>query len=129
MAASRAPRACRLAAWALAASLAACTYGPVVPNATYKSQKVRVAPFEKLDFCLDAQEGDRIDYQFEATEPVELDIAYRDGPAVLIPWQRDPATRGSGIVPVLLDKQYCIYWQAGPAGALVSYTVVLRRRE
>jgi hypothetical protein len=106
---------------------AACSTAPVKPNQPYKAEQANIAPYDTLDLCFEGVKGDRLDYRFEATRPVAFSIGYRQHEAVLIPWSRPPAMMDSGIYPVLLNERYCISWQAGPPGAFVSYTVVLRR--
>jgi hypothetical protein len=107
---------------------AACGTAPIAPNTPYKADEVSIAPYETFDLCFDAEQGDRVDYRFEASSPAAFSIGYRQHEAVLIPWSRAPAAAGFGVYPVLFAQRYCASWQAGPPGAMLSYTLVLKRR-
>lgn len=118
----------RIASTAIVAwTLAACTTPPLLPNLPVQVSAERVGPYDKREVCADTRIGDRVDYRFEASEPVMFSIGYREGGATLLPWNRGPTTTDSGIFPVLYAQRYCLMWQAGGAGAMLDYRVVVHR--
>ena len=83
-------------------------------------------PYEIREDCVRLAPGDRLDYSFDATEPVAFEIRYREGAAALAPIARDPTRSGAGIYLATLAREYCVVWEAGPAGALIDYRLRLR---
>lgn len=70
--------------------------------------------------------GERVEYDFNATEPVDFTIQYRDGNAVVAPVVREKVTADSGVFVPRLAQDYCLTWEAGVAGAVLDYRVWLR---
>jgi hypothetical protein len=70
--------------------------------------------------------GERVEYDFNATEPVDFTIQYRDGNAVVSPVVREKVTGDSGVFVPRLAQDYCLTWEAGAAGAVLDYRVWLR---
>ena len=115
--------------WLATLCMCACAVNAIMPNQPLVARDARIAPYEFLDVCAALQLDDRIDYRFDATEPVAFSIGYVEDGATLLPWSRDYLKTDSGIFPVRYPQRYCLKWQGGPAGALVSYTVTIHRRE
>ena len=110
--------------WALLAlCIGACTSlrDVHVPKAIHDR---KVGPYAQHEECMRLEAGDRLDYRFEASEPVRFAIQYRGGGAVLEPIVRDAATEDAGIYPVSETRVYCLVWEAGAAGARLDYRVV-----
>lgn len=68
--------------------------------------------------------GERLDYRFETTEPVQFDIQYREGDVVLVPISRRDTRGDAGIYPVPESREYCLVWEAGAGGARLDYRFV-----
>ena len=71
--------------------------------------------------------GDRLDYDFTANQPVDFNIHYHEGRAVMSPLVRDKTLQDSGVFAPIIAQDYCLMWEAGLAGALLDYRISLRR--
>ena len=115
----------RHAAWlaATAAALAGCvtTLDPRTPRVV---EHFKLAAYAQREECVHVVAGDRLDYRFTASEPVRFALQYRADNAVLVPLQRDAASDDAGIYPVSETRDYCLVWEAGPAGAFLDYRFV-----
>ena len=111
----------RAAIVALSLVAAACTTTPPDPDADRAFDGIEIAPYGIHESCLKLASGDRLDWRFESRQPVDFDLHYHEGPAVLMPVTLLASYGSSGIFPVLLTQDYCAMWEAGPAGAIVSY--------
>ena len=67
--------------------------------------------------------GDRVEYEFSATEPVDFNIHYHEGNAVVAPIGREKVYADSGVFVALIAQHYCLMWEAGVAGAMLDYRV------
>jgi hypothetical protein len=103
-----------------------CAGTPVTADQPKVVVAMAVPPYEIREDCVRLAPGDRLDYVFDATEPVAFEIRYREGPAALAPIARDPARSDAGVYQASLAREYCVVWEAGPAGALVDYRLRLR---
>lgn len=119
------PRATRAAALA-ACALAGCAEAPLTADAPKSVVAMVLTPYEIREDCVRLAAGDRLEYAFEATEPVAFEIRYREGGAAIAPVARDATRADAGVLPARLDRTYCAAWEAGPAGALVDYRLRLR---
>jgi len=122
---TRAPRAlCALAAGVLA------LWGCTAPLVTADSPKIvngyEIRPNEWHEECLRLKPGDRVDYTFESTEPVEFNIHFHEGAAVVMPVVRENSRGDAGVFAPPLAHDYCLMWQAGGTGALIDYRVRLK---
>lgn len=86
-----------------------------------------IAPYAAHEACADLATGDRLDYRYRSSAALDFDIRYREGGAVLSPIVREQSTADSGIFEARIAARYCLDWQAGPAGAIVGYRILLRR--
>ena len=111
---------------ALAVAAAACTTAPVVPGVPRDVARVVIAPYESHDECMRLALGDRLDWRYESSEPVAFNIQYRENQAVLSPVVREHSTTDSGTFEARLAQDYCLTWESGPPGALLSYRVLVR---
>ena len=117
----------RLASVAVSLTLGACADNPLVSGQPKIVEKLSIAPYAIHEDCAELALGDRLDYRFASSEPVAFNIHYHDGNAVVMPITRDGATSDAGVFAPRLAEGYCLMWEAGPAGALLDYRVVLRR--
>jgi len=106
--------------------LAGCAAAPVTADAPRVVTAMDMPPYEIREDCVRLAPGDRLDYTFDATEPVAFEIRYREGVAALSPIARGFVRGDSGVYLASLDREYCLVWEAGPAGALVDYRLRLR---
>ena len=113
----------------VAALVTACAPSTLLPDTPVNVTGERIAPYEFHEICADLAAGDRVDYRYDATEPMAFTIGYREDGATLLPWSRDYLKSGSGIFPVRHAQHYCLRWQAGPPGALLTYHVTVHRLE
>ncbi len=103
--------------------LVACaptTLGPATPLAVEGRE---IAPFEFHEECGEIVAGERIDFRFSATRPVHFEIYYKDGIARIAPVVRDDVTEASGIFAPPTSRRYCVRWDVGRAGAIITYKV------
>ena len=106
--------------------LCACTT-PLVTADSPKSVRAHpIAPYEWHEECLHLEAGDRVEFTFESTEPVDFNIHYHEGKAVVMPIVRDKTRADAGIFASPAAQDYCLMWEAGAAGALLDYGVRLR---
>jgi hypothetical protein len=119
-------RAIRALTAAAALSLAACAPAPIGMDAPRTVRGLVIAPFETHEACLHAKAGERVDYTFEASDPVDFDIHYRDGNTIVMPIVRERSRSDAGVFAARLEEDYCLMWEAGPIGAFLDYQVALR---
>jgi len=70
--------------------------------------------------------GDRVEFAFESTEPVDFDVHYHDGKLVVMPLVREKTRADAGVFAALQGHDYCLKWEAGGAGALLDFRIRLR---
>ena len=85
-----------------------------------------IAAYAMHEECMHLAIGDRLDYDFAANEPVDFNIHYHEGRAVIAPLVRDKTRQDSGVFAPIISQDYCLMWEAGPAGALLDYRISLR---
>ncbi len=122
----------RLRAAALCAAqtlaLAGCAPRALVAGMERDAPRVVVAPWQSHEVCAQLAPNERLDYRFTSSAPVAFSIAYGEGSVVLMPVVHDHSTSGSGIYAAPLARRYCLEWEAGPPGAILSYRVIVRPR-
>jgi hypothetical protein len=103
-----------------------CAATPVTADAPKVVTAMVLTPYESREDCVRMAQGDRLDYSFEATEPVAFELRYREGVAALAPISRSSALGDAGVYLAPFAREYCLTWEAGPPGALVDYRLRLR---
>ena len=73
--------------------------------------------------CLALKAGDRVEFTFESTDPVDFNIHYHEGDAVVMPLSREKAREYAGVYAATLAHDYCLMWEAGAAGAMLDYRI------
>jgi hypothetical protein len=86
-----------------------------------------ISPYAMHEQCMHLEIGDRLDYDFTANQPVDFNIHYHEGRAVMSPLVRDKTLKDSGVFAPIIAQDYCLMWEAGLAGALLDYRISLRR--
>jgi hypothetical protein len=103
-----------------------CAATPLTADAPRIVKGMALTPYEIRDDCVHLAQGDRLDYTFDATEPVAFELRYREGAAALSPIARGPVRSDGGVYQAPFAREFCLVWEAGPAGALVDYRLRLR---
>lgn len=116
------------AAVALIAPLgaASCAERMLVPGEPRVAEHVVIAPYAMREECARLAAGDRLDYRYQSSEPLAFNIHYRENGAVLAPLVRERSTGDSGIFEAPLPRDYCATWEAGAAGAIIAYRLLVR---
>ena len=123
-------RACAfIVALAAVAGVASCTTPPLAPGEPRVADRLEIAPYAAHEQCADLAAGERLDYRYQSSAPLDFDIRYRDNDAVLSPIVREHSTGDSGIFEARVPARYCVHWQAGAAGAVIGYSVLRRRSD
>lgn len=104
--------------------LTACAVAPV--DAPKVVESYPLAPYALHEECVQLAPGDRLDYRFAGTAPVDFNIHYHEGNAVIMPVVREKTREEAGVYPASLDGEFCLQWEAGQAGAFIGYRI--RRR-
>jgi len=107
-------------------ALAACASTPIERGVPWSVAQQPIAPWETHEACADVVDGDRIDFNFDATRPVDLDVYYHQGAAVIIPLSRRAVVADGAVLEVRIPGRYCLAFKAGAEGALVSYRITIR---
>jgi len=116
----------RRAILAACIAVAACATDTAAPDEPKVVRGRPLAPYDIHEECLRLAVGDRVEYDFSAAAPVDFNIHYHEGNAVLAPVVREKVHADSGMFAPRLAQDYCLMWEAGPAGAVLDYRVRLR---
>jgi len=117
-------RAWLVAAIILALPLAACAAQPaLVPGGVREVTAHPLPPFQMHEECVKLEPGDRVDYTFKADAPLQFNIHYHEGSAVIMPVTRDKAMSDAGRFEAIVAQEYCLMWEAGAHGTPLDYTV------
>lgn len=120
----RAVRAGRIGFAALA--LASCATPPITAGVPRTVDGLVIAPYALHEACVSMARGDRLDWRYESGAPIAFEVHYREGGAVLAPVVRDASSGDSGTFEARAPRDYCVQWEAGASGAIVSYRLLLR---
>jgi hypothetical protein len=113
--------------WLLVAlPLCACATALITADAPKTVRDHPIAPYEWHEECLHLDVGDRVEFAFESTEPVDFNVHYHEGKAVVMPIVREKTRADAGVFAPPAAQDYCLMWEAGAAGALIDYRVRLR---
>lgn len=116
-----------IAAGAAALVLTGCATPELLPWQPRVVDRLVIAPYASHEACASLASGDRLDYRFGSSAPLDFDIRYRDGIAVVAPLVREESKGDSGTFEAHTPQRYCLTWQAGAAGAVIDYRMMLRR--
>jgi len=111
----------------LGALLAAgCATTPADPTQPTTVRAHAMSPYAMHEECRRVAVGERIDYYFTSTFPVDFNIHYHEGNVVAMPIVRDKSYEDSGVFVASIAQDYCLMWEAGPTGATLNYGLRLR---
>ena len=85
-------------ALAAAFSLCACVASPISADAPKTVRGHWLPPYGVHEECLRLEPGDRAEFAFESTEPVDFNFHYHDGQAVVMPLVREKSRGDAGRV-------------------------------
>jgi hypothetical protein len=113
----------RLLASATVIALAGCAIDSVTPDEPRHVEAMPIAPYEIHEECATLAPGYRLDYRFEATAPVDFSLYYKDGIAFVSPVSHAAVREFAGVFHSRDRRRYCLQWEAGQAGAIVSFRI------
>ena len=111
----------------IGACLSSCTAPLIAPGEPRNVERLVIAPYDVHEQCMALAAGDRLDYRFQSSAPLDFDIRYRQNNAVLSPIVRQHSTSDSGSFEAQEPARYCVDWQAGADGAIIGYRLAVRR--
>lgn len=82
------------------------------------SLDLHVAPGKFAEHCLRLDAGEAIRWRFTASEPMDFNIHFHRGKAVLQPVRREAAERASGTFRAQAADDYCLMWSNRTAVAV-----------
>ena len=119
-------------AWGVLGPFALVLAGCATPHAGDPPKIVQgypLPPYQIHEECLALNPGERVEYRFESTEPVDFNIHYHEGKAVVMPLVREKSREDAGVYAVRIAQDYCLMWEAGAAGAVLDYRFRVTRPE
>ena len=124
---SRATRARDAAALAALLVATGCATAPQPDR--YEQKRVRdhaMSPYVVHEECLRVAAGERVEYYFTSTFPIDFNIHYHEGSTVVMPITRAQTLEDSAVFTARVPQEYCLMWEAGPTGATIGYGLRLR---
>ena len=116
----------RTAATIAAMLLAGCAAKPFDPYDGKTVSGHGMSPYVILEECVKVAAGERIDYSFTSTLPVDFNIHYHEGATVIMPIVRDKTLVDGAIFAAVIPQEYCLMWEAGATGTTLDYRLRLR---
>ena len=112
----------------MALPLAGCAAQPsILPGKILEVKAHPLPPYQMHEECATLKAGDVLEYNYAAQAPLDFNIHYHEGKAVIIPLSRDKLRADRGDFKVLVDQEYCLMWEAGAGGTPLDYSVRLIR--
>jgi hypothetical protein len=106
--------------------LCACTAALVTADAPKTVRGESLPPYGEHEECLHLDAGDRVEFAFESTDPVDFNIHYHEGKTIVTPILKEKSLAEAGVFAPPTAQNYCLMWEAGAAGALIDYRVRLK---
>ena len=113
---------------ALALALGGCASAPADRYAQTTVRDHGMSPYVIHEECLRVAAGERIEYYFTSTFPIDFNIHYHEGSTVVMPIARRAALEDSAVFTAPIAHEYCLMWEAGATGATIGYGVRLRAK-
>jgi len=110
----------------VALPLCACTTAPVTADAPKSVRGQALAPYADHEECMRLQPGDRMEFAFESTDPVDFNVHYHEGKTVVMPIYKEKSRAEAGVFAPPTKQDYCLMWEAGAAGAVIDYRIRLK---
>ena len=109
-----------------AVPLCACATAFITADAPKSVARHPLPPYELHEECLQLKRGDRVEFAFESTEPVDFNFHYHEGNTIVMPLVREKSRADAGLFAAQIAHDYCLMWEAGAAGALIDYRIRLK---
>jgi hypothetical protein len=106
-----------------------CTTPGITPDAPKTVRAHPLPSYQIHEECFRLEPGDRVEYGFASTEPVGFNLHYRAGSAAVMPVAREGSLEDAGIYVAMIAQDYCLMWEAGPAGAMIDYRIRIKPRD
>ena len=106
--------------------LFACATNPHVAGVPRTVEQRVIAPYAQHEDCLQLAAGARLEWRYESSAPLAFDIRYYEANAVLAPIVREHSLADNGVFEAAADRRYCLVWEAGAAGAIIGYRMLVR---
>ena len=107
----------------LALAAAACATAAQRLDAPRSASGVEIAPYALYEDCFVLSEGDRVEFQFSARQPIAFNVHYREGKALVMPVELKSVVDETGDFVAEKDQTYCMSWEAGAPGSVIAYRV------
>lgn len=75
------------------------------------SESITLAPFRSHEKCMKLVQGQKLEFSFQASLPVNFNIHYHGKIKVLYPIKKDKILSDSGLVTVEALEPYCMSWE------------------
>ncbi len=112
-----------------ALALCGCTAPLITADAPKTVRAHPVQPYQIHEECFALRPGDRVEFGFKSSEPVTFNLYYRAGNAIVMPVVRESSREDAGIYAAQIAHDYCMMWEAGPAGAAIDYRIRVKLRD
>ena len=89
-------------------------------------QHFSAAPGKLVEYCGDLKTGDKVDWHFEASAPLDFNIHHHVGEAVHFAAKQEGVAASKGVLTAPSDQDYCWMW-TNKSGAVISLDVELGR--
>ena len=117
-----------VSALGIASLAAACaTPSTIEPGKVLEVKSHVLEPHKVHEECAKLAAGDRIEYSWQAKVPLNFNIHYHEGKAIIMPLSRDNLSSDSGELMIITPQDYCLMWEAGRQKAVLDYRVRLIR--
>jgi hypothetical protein len=115
--------------WVATLVLCGCTAPGITADAPKTVRAHPLPSYQIHEECFQLEPGDRVEYGFASTEPVGFNLHYHAGSAVVMPVAREGSLEDAGIYVAMIAHDYCLTWEAGPAGAMIDYRIRIKPRD
>ncbi len=89
-------------------------------------QHFSAAPGKLVEYCGDLKTGDKVDWHFEASAPLDFNIHHHVGEAVHFAAKQEGVGNSKGELNAQSDQDYCWMW-TNKSKATISLDVELKR--
>lgn len=108
-------------------AIAVCSCATEMIDGPKQVTGLALTPYAVHEECAKLAPGDRLDYAFTADGPVNFNLHYHDGAAIVEPISRDGVNEDAGVFAPIIAQDYCLMWEAGRAPASLDYRISIRR--
>lgn len=89
-------------------------------------QHFSAEPGKLVEYCGDLKTGDKVDWHFEASAPLDFNIHHHVGEAVHFAAKKDGVTTSKGELDAPSDQDFCWMW-TNKSNTTISLDVELKR--